>query len=145
VGGAGKLERILQVLAAELQVQGRLQLKEVFIDASFTAAKKGGVAAGPTKRGKGTKIIPLADDHSLPLAARIESASPHDSQLVEGVLGQSFLDTLPARLIGDKAYDSDRLDQELADRYGIEMIALHRGDRRKPAQDGRPLRNYRGT
>lgn len=41
-------------------------------------------------RGKGTKIIALADDHSLPLAVRIESASPHESQLVEGVLGQSF-------------------------------------------------------
>jgi len=45
-------------------------------------------------------------------------------QLVEGVLGHSFLDTLPARLIGDKAYDSDRLDRDLAERYGIEMIAL---------------------
>ncbi len=65
--------------------------------------KKGGLAVGPTKRGKGTKIIALADDHSLPLAVSIESASPHESQLVEGVLGHSFLDTLPARLIGDTA------------------------------------------
>ena len=50
--------------------------------------KKGGLAVGPTKRGKGTKIIALA--------VSIESASPHESQLVEGVLGHSFLDTLPA-------------------------------------------------
>lgn len=42
------------------------------------------------------------------------------------VLGHSFLDTLPARLIGDKAYDRDRLDRNLAERYGIEMIAPHR-------------------
>ena len=104
--------------------------------------KKGGLAVGPTKRGKGTKIIALADDHSLPLAVSIESASPHESQLVEGVLGHSFLDTLPARLIGDKAYDSDRLDRDLAERYGIEMIAPHRGSRREPTQDGRPLRRY---
>ena len=48
-----------------------------------------------------------------------------------------------ARLIGDKAYDSDRLDRELAERYGIEMIAPHRGERRRPTQDGRPLRRYR--
>src|SRR5437660_859677 len=101
--------------------------------------KKRGLAVGPTKRGKGTKIIALADDHSLPLAVSIESASPHESQLVEGVLGHSFLATLPARLIGDKAYDSDRLDRELAERYGIEMIAPHRGERRRPTQDGRPL------
>ena len=105
--------------------------------------KKGGRAVGPTKRGKGTKIIVITDDHSLPLAVSIESASPHESQLVEGVLGHSFLDTLPARLIGDKAYDSDRLDRDLADRYGIEMIAPHRGRRREPTQDGRPLRRYR--
>jgi len=105
--------------------------------------KKGGLAVGPTKRGKGTKIIALADDHSLPLAVSIESASPHESQLVEGVLGHSFLDTLPPRLIGDKAYDSDRLDRDLAERYGIEMIAPHRGERQTPTQDGRPLRRYR--
>lgn len=104
--------------------------------------KKGGLAVGPTKRGKGTKIIALADAYSLPLAVSIESASPHESQLVEGVLGHSFLDTLPARLIGDKAYDSDRLDRDLAERYGIEMIAPHRGRRREPTQDGRPLRRY---
>jgi transposase len=72
----------------------------------------------------------------------VESASPHESQLVEGVLGHSFLDFLPARLIGDKAYDSDRLDRDLADGYGIEMIAPHRGERRPATQDGRPLRRY---
>src|SRR5579883_658332 len=87
--------------------------------------KKGGLAVGPTNRGKGTKIIALADAHSLALAVSIESASPHETQLVEGVLGHSFLDTLPARLIGDKAYDSDRLGRDLAERYGIEMIAPH--------------------
>jgi transposase len=46
-------------------------------------------------------------------------------------------------LIGDKAYDSDRLDRDLAESYGIEMIAPHRGERRTPTQDGRPLRRYR--
>ena len=60
-----------------------------------------------------------------------------------GTGAHSFLDTLPARLIGDKAYDSDRLDRTLAARYGIEMIAPHRGVRRTPTQDGRPLRSYR--
>jgi transposase len=108
----------------------------------FRGGKKGGLAVGPTKRGKGTKILVLADDHSLPLAVSIESASPHESQLVEGLLGHSFLDALPARMIGDRAYDSDRLDRDLAERYGIEMIAPHRGVHRKPTQDGRPLRRY---
>ena len=106
-------------------------------------SKKRGLAVGPTRRGKGTKIIAVVDDHSLPLAVSVESASPHESQLVERVLSHSFLDVLPERLIGDKAYDSDRLDHDLADRYGIEMIAPHRGRRRTPSQDGRPLRRYR--
>jgi hypothetical protein len=57
--------------------------------------------------------------HSLPLAVSIESASPHESQLVEGVLGHSFFDMLPTRPIGDKAYDSDRPDRELADTMGL--------------------------
>lgn len=73
----------------------------------------------------------------------MQSASPHESQLVEEVLSQSFLDQLPARLIGDKAYDSDRLDQHLLETYGIELIAPHRQPRRRPTQDGRPLRRYR--
>ena len=139
----GKLERMLRVLAEELQARGRFATGGGFHRRLLHGGEKGGRAVGPTKRGKGTKIIALADDHSLPLAVSIESASPHESQLVEGVLGHSFLDTLPARLIGDKAYDSDRLDRDLADRYGIEMIAPHRGQRREPTQDGRPLRRYR--
>jgi transposase len=42
-----------------------------------------------------------------------------------------------------KGHDSDRLDRELAGRYGIEMIAPHRGERETPTQDGRSLRRYR--
>jgi len=46
-------------------------------------------------------------------------------------------------LIGDKAYDSDKLDATLEEQ-GIEMIAPHRGNRKKPpTQDGRVLRRYK--
>ena len=51
------------------------------------------------------------------------------------------MDELPRRIIGDKAYDSDALDQDLA-QEGIELIAPQRSNRRK-TQDGRPLRRYR--
>jgi transposase len=51
--------------------------------------------------------------------------------------------SLPSkRLIGDKAYDSDPLDAELA-AMGIEMISPHHPRRRRKTQDGRPLRRYR--
>lgn len=49
-----------------------------------------------------------------------------------------------ARLIGDKAYDSDQLDRDLLQRYGIELIALHRQPRRVPTKKmAGPLRRYR--
>jgi transposase len=62
---------------------------------------------------------------------------------VEAVLAGSFLDELPERLIGDKAYDSDALDQTLAEKYGVEMISPNRSNRKQKTQDGRPLRRYR--
>jgi transposase len=139
----GKLEGILHALAEELHARGKLKLEEAFIDASFAGAKKGVSRSDPPGAAKERKssLSPMITVFLSRVS--IESASPHESQLVEGVLAHSFLHTLPARLIGDKACDSDRLDRDLAERYGIEMIAPHRGQRREPAQDGRPLRRYR--
>jgi transposase len=98
---------------------------------------------GKTKRGKGTKLMALADASGLPLAACAASASPHEVTLVEATLAASFLEEQPERLIGDRAYDSDPLDAELA-KMGIEMIAPHRRNRKKPkTQDGRKLRRYK--
>ncbi|MGQ9514187.1 MAG: transposase [Thermoproteota archaeon] len=46
-------------------------------------------------------------------------------------------------MIGDKAYDSDKLDEDLKAK-GVEMIAPHRDNRVKPpTQDGRALRRYK--
>jgi len=51
---------------------------------------------------------------------------------------------VPERLIGDKAYDSDGLDQQIMQDYGTEVIAPHRSNRRREnvTQDGRALRRY---
>jgi transposase len=48
---------------------------------------------------------------------------------------------MPERLIGDKAYDSDRLDKSLMQHFGTEMIAPNRA-KRGQTQDDRPLRRY---
>ena len=61
---------------------------------------------------------------------------------MEAVLVGCFLDEIPERLIGDKAYDSDALDEQMSE-YGIEMISPHRAGRRNETQDRRPLRRYR--
>ncbi len=53
------------------------------------------------------------------------------------------MDENPERLIGDRAYDSDPLDETLAQR-DILLIAPHKSNRKKPKnQDGRELRRYR--
>ena len=104
----GKLEEALRLLARLLYEQGKLNPEEAFVDATFASAKKAGSAGGPTRRGKGTKIVAVAAGNSFPLAVSVASASPAQCRLVEEVLAGSFLDQLPARLIGDKAYDSDK-------------------------------------
>ena len=98
---------------------------------------------GKTQRGKGTKLMALADSSGLPLSVCAASASPHEVTLVGEVLAGSFLSERPERLIGDRAYDSDPLDAELAE-GGIDMIAPHRRNRKKTkTQDGRKLRRYK--
>ena len=98
---------------------------------------------GKTKRGKGTKLMALADRSGLPLSVYAASASPHEVKLVEATLAASFLGEEPKRLVADRAYDSDPLDTALGER-SIEMIAPHRRNRTKPkTQDGRKLRRYK--
>ncbi len=48
----------------------------------------------------------------------------------------------PDVLLGDKAYDSDGLDNRLLNVYGTELIAPNR-KRRTKTQDGRKLRRYK--
>ena len=83
----------------------------------------------------------IADGHGLPVAVRVTSASPNESTLVEDTLRQRYVNALPQRMIGDRAYDSDGLDERLRREHGIEMIAPNRRRRRR-TQDGRPLRRY---
>src|SRR5271154_5244165 len=45
--------------------------------------EKRGSGVGPTKRGKGSKIMAIADGHGLPFAVHVASASPHETKLVE--------------------------------------------------------------
>ncbi len=86
----------------------------------------------------------IADRHGLPVAVRVTSASPHECQLVEDTLQARFVAAVPERMIGDRAYDSDPLDEHLQREYGLELIAPHKANRSKPpTQDGRKLRRYR--
>jgi len=117
--------------------------QRVFYRWHLQRGEKGGFAVGKTKRGKGTKVMAIADRAGLPIAARISSASPHEVTLVEATLDSRFVRHAPERLIGDCAYDSNGLDDRLRRERGIELIAPHQARRRVRTQDGRPLRRYR--
>jgi hypothetical protein len=43
--------------------------------------QKRGSGVGPTKRGKGSKIMAIADRHGLPVAVHVVSASPNEATL----------------------------------------------------------------
>jgi hypothetical protein len=73
-----------------LHARGQWPLDEGFLDAFFTGVKKG--ARGRSHQGRQSYEDPLHLHRSqLPLAFGIQSASPHESQLVEGAFGQKTL------------------------------------------------------
>ncbi len=139
----GVFEQIMRDAGRCVEKQGGYRLYECFIDGTFAKARGGGDGIGCTKAGKGVKIMVLVDARGLPVAIDTTSASPHESRLVQHLFGFMLTEETPKRVIGDKAYDSDRLDEELAEQ-GIEMIAPHRSTRKLEniTQDGRPLRRY---
>lgn len=136
------LTRLLEAPAADLRDRGGIELRECFVDGTLPRRKRCG-CVGRTKRGKGTKIMALADGAGLPLAVCIGSASPHEVRFVHETLAARFIDDVPERPIGDLAYDGDQLRFELSD-DGIDVIAPHLSNRTGPKrQDGRALRRYR--
>ena len=131
--------QVLTDLANALRDQDEIDEREAFIDATFASAKGGGDAIGPTRRGKGVKIMAIVDRHGLPLSVSTHAANHHEVTLVQLNFDFYMIEAKPKRLVGDKAYDSDELDERL-EQQGIEMIAPHRANRK--TQDDRALRRY---
>ena len=142
--GQGVFEKIMREAGELVEDRNGFKLYECFIDATFSKARQGGDGIGTTKAGKGVKIMILVDASGLPVSAYTTEASPHESRLVQGVFDFMVTDAVPERIIGDKAYDSDALDADLAQK-GVELIAPHRSNRRpdRVTQDGRALRRYK--
>jgi transposase len=85
----------------------------------------------------------IVDRNGLPLAITTHAANHHEVTLVQLTFDFYMIEAKPEKLIGDKAYDSDRLDDELKN-DGIEMIAPHKKNRvLQKTQDGRVLRRYK--
>lgn len=84
----------------------------------------------------------IADRSGLPVSATIASGERHEVRLVDAAIEQRFTTEKPKKLIGDKAYDSAQLEQEL-EAQDIQLIAPVRGITAKRCPDGRHLRRYK--
>jgi IS5 family transposase len=62
------------------------------------------------------------DRHGLPLSVSTHAANHHEVRLVQLCFDFYMIEAKLENLIGDRAYDSDPLDEELR-RDGVEMIA----------------------
>jgi IS5 family transposase len=72
----------------------------------------------------------MADASGLPLSIWAGPANINECKLVEETIDSRFVKGKPKNLIGDKAYDSDPLDEKLRKKK-IKLIAPHRQNRRK--------------
>src|SRR5690606_40564685 len=87
-------------------------------------------------------VMAIVERRGLPLAVSTHAANQHEVTLVQLSFEFYMIEAKPENLIGDRAYDSDKLDRELHEQ-GIEMISPHRkGRTAKRTQDGRRLRRY---
>ena len=84
----------------------------------------------------------IADRNGLPISATIASGERNEVRLVEQTLEDRFTEAKPERLVGDRAYDSAKLEAQLEEE-GIELICPVRRNHYTRRQDGRPLRRYK--
>ncbi|GGK31594.1 hypothetical protein GCM10008955_26790 [Deinococcus malanensis] len=117
-----KVRAALYELGEEKQL---LDLRRGLHRRNLQSCQKRGAGVGPTKKGKGTKVLVMVDASSAPLAVHACSASRAEVKFVQKTLDASFGLDFPKRLIGDKAYNSDAPDAELA-AVVVEMIAPNR-------------------
>lgn len=107
---------------------------------------------GKTKRGKGTKLMVLADGAGLALGVCVEAATPAEVTLLERTLdavnvqrrrGENRRPYKPERLIADRGYDSNPARALLVSREIEPIIPKRRNNRKATHQDGRRLRRYK--
>lgn len=114
------------------------------------ASKKRGQAVGPTRKGKGTKWVVVADGRGVPIGHLTASASPSESSLAEATLNTVRIPNSkggrPRRrvpiVIADRGYDSFPLKQRLL-RKGTRLISPNLRTRKRNREDGRRLRRYK--
>lgn len=114
--------------------------------------QKRGLCVGKTKRGKGTKLMVLADGAGTPIGVHLDSASPAEVRLLEATLDSVSVPRAhhagrprkhPDRLIGDRGYDSNAVREMLVQRGIDPIIPCRSNNTIATHQDGRKLRRYK--
>lgn len=132
------MRTVLEVLAQDLEER---EARSSFANVSSTAPlqwRKRGLRVGKTLGGARVRSSWSSTQcaHGCCFALR-------EATLVGATLAESFTPGRPRRLIGDRAFDSDPLDERLS-HLGLKRMAPHKSNRRKPpTQEGRPLRRYK--
>lgn len=135
---SGIFEQIRNTIL-EILVETGMKIEVTYIDATFVRGCLGGDRIGRTKCGKGSKIMTIVNEDSKPLAAIVTSASHHELKLIEETLGDLPDISMPQKIVGDRAYDSDPHDK-MAQERGIKLIAPHKKNRTKEVtQDSKEL------
>jgi len=117
---AGVWDRLHRVLLAKLNAADRIDWSRAAIDSATARSPLGGEATGPNptdRRKLGTKHHAIVDGRGVPLATATTGANRHDGQAMvplldalPGVAGKVGRPRrYPARLFGDRAYDSEPL------------------------------------
>jgi transposase len=137
LGGKGAVAENLAYFSVAAGCRRSLGLAGSLHRRQLRTGEKGGFGVGKTKRGKGSKWMVVVDGQGIPLGGAITSASPAEVRLAEETLatikvprqGRGRPKSRPQRLIGDKAYDSDKLRASLAGR-GIRLLVPYRRNRK---------------
>ncbi|MBX3301889.1 MAG: transposase [Nitrospira sp.] len=96
---------------------------------------------GPHETREGREDSRDRGSAGLPLSVRTHAANHHEVTLVQLSFDFYMLEAKPEHLMGDRAYDSNGLDDDLK-QDGVNLIAPHRSTRKFKTQDGRHLRRY---
>lgn len=71
-------------------------------------------------------------------------ATPYEVTLVEKTFDACLTKYLPKKVIGDRAYDLDKLDKKLAYEWNVELTAPHKSNLvRQSTHEDRKVRGYK--
>ena len=89
---SGKVfSNVLSISWAKASINAKVSISAKLLVTVASHRQKKGPFVSKTKRGKGTKLIAVADACGLPVAAHMENAPPYEVKLVEATIETRFV------------------------------------------------------